>query len=43
MNSQINNRIAVTLPESGEYLVTVRPTELPESPALAFDITFIIP
>ncbi len=43
VNSQINNRVTVTLPESGDYLVAVRPTELPESPALAFDITFTIP
>ena len=42
-NSQINNTVSVVLPETTDYIVTVRPLTLPESPQLAFDITFIIP
>lgn len=42
-NSEIKNNVTITLPESGDYIVTVRPVTLPENPQLAFDITFIIP
>ena len=43
VNSQLSNSVTATLPESGDYIVTVRPTTPPESPQLNFDITFIIP
>jgi len=43
VNSQINNSVVATLPETGDYIVTVRPLTLPESPELVFDITFVIP
>jgi len=43
VNSQINNTVSVVLPETTDYIVTVRPVTLPENPQLAFDITFIIP
>ena len=43
VNSQITNNVSATLPESGDYIVTIRPVTLPESPQLAFDITFTIP
>jgi LysM repeat protein len=42
-NSQIKNGVSTTVPQSGDYIVTIRPTTLPESPELAFDITFSIP
>jgi len=35
--------VVATLPETGDYIVTVRPLTLPESPELVFDITFVIP
>ncbi len=43
VNSQINNSVSVVLPETTDYIVTVRPLTLPESPQLAFDVTFTIP
>lgn len=43
VNSQINNTVTAVLPESGDYIITVRPLTLPESPELVFDITFVIP
>jgi LysM repeat protein len=42
VNSQIKNIVSVVLPESGDFIVTVRPITLPENPQLAFDITFTI-
>lgn len=42
-NSQIYNNVGAKLPVSGDYIVTVSPVTLPESPSLLFDITFIIP
>jgi len=42
-NSQIENTVSVTLPESGDFIVTIRPVTLPEGPQLAFDVTFTIP
>jgi LysM repeat protein len=41
-NSQVANTVATTLPATGDYIVTVRPTVTPESPTLKFDITFTI-
>lgn len=41
-NSQIRNRVTAVLPESGDFIITIRPTVGPESPQLAFDITFTI-
>ena len=43
VNSQIKNNVSVTLPESGDFIVTIRPLTLPENPQLAFDVTFTIP
>jgi hypothetical protein len=43
VNSQTVNTVYATLPASGDYIVTIRPKTLPESPALTFDITFAIP
>ena len=43
VNSQIKNNVSVTLPESGDFIVTIRPITLPEGPQLAFDVTFTIP
>lgn len=42
VNGQLKNTVSVTLPAQGDYIVTVSPVALPESPALAFDITFTI-
>jgi LysM repeat protein len=42
-NSQIYNNVGAKLPASGDYIVTIKPVTLPESPTLLFDITFIIP
>lgn len=42
-NSQIYNTVSAVLPETTDYIVTVRPVTLPENPQLAFDITFTIP
>jgi LysM repeat protein len=41
-NSQIVNTVSVKLPNTGDYVVTIRPTTAPESPTLKFDITFTI-
>lgn len=41
-NSQTQNSVSVVLPESTDYIVTVRPITLPESPQLNFTITFTI-
>ena len=41
-NNQVYNNVSARLPSSGDYIVTVRPLSLPESPSLTFDITFII-
>jgi LysM repeat protein len=41
-NSQVSNTVSVSLPSTGDYTVTVRPTTAPESPSLKFDITFTI-
>lgn len=41
-NSKINNTVSARLPESGDFIVTVRPLVGPENPQLAFDITFVI-
>ena len=41
-NSQVQNVVDATLPSTGDYTVTVRPTTPPESPTLKFDITFTI-
>lgn len=41
-NSQIKNKISVTLPESGDFVITVRPTTGTEGPELAFDISITI-
>ena len=41
-NSQITNTVSASLPNNGDYTVTVRPTTAPESPTLKFDITFTI-
>lgn len=43
VNSQIENNVSVTLPESGDFIVAIRPITLPEGPQLAFDVTFTIP
>lgn len=43
VNSQTVNTIYAALPANGDYIVTIRPKTLPESPTLTFDITFAIP
>jgi LysM repeat protein len=43
VNSQVYNNVGAALPQNGDYIVMVNPVTLPESPSLAFDITFIIP
>ena len=42
INSQINNSVSTKLPESGDFIVTIRPITGTENPELWFDITFII-
>jgi LysM repeat protein len=42
-NSKINNTVSAKLPAADNYVVTITPVILPESPVLSFDITFIIP
>jgi heat shock protein HslJ/LysM repeat protein len=41
-NSQLQNAVQAVLPETGDYIVTVRATTLPENPQLAFTIQFTI-
>ena len=41
-NSQIRNNVSAVLPESTDFIVTIRPKIGPESPQLAVDITFTI-
>jgi heat shock protein HslJ/LysM repeat protein len=41
-NSQLQNAVSVVLPETTDYIVTVRPITLPESPQLNFTISFTI-
>jgi heat shock protein HslJ/LysM repeat protein len=41
-NSQLQNAVAAVLPETGDFIVTIRPTVLPESPELGFTIQFTI-
>ncbi|MEZ4864282.1 MAG: LysM peptidoglycan-binding domain-containing protein [Caldilineaceae bacterium] len=41
-NSGLENNLWVDLPSSGDYIVTITPVRLPESPQLNFDIFFII-
>lgn len=42
VNSQIDNNIWTLLPESTDYVVTIRPLAPPENPQLSFTITFSI-
>lgn len=42
VNGQAQNNVTMSLPYSGDYLIVITPTTLPESPTLAFDITFTI-
>lgn len=41
-NQLVNNVLYVTLPETGDYIVTVTPATLPEGPQMNFTITFVI-
>jgi len=41
-NYKIANNLWVSLPYTGDYIIIVRPTSMPESPALSFGITFVI-
>jgi hypothetical protein len=41
-NSQIENNVSVILPESTDYIVTIRPRTTPENPQLQFTIQFSI-
>lgn len=41
-NDGIANHLFTTLPATGDYIVIVRPTTTPESPAMQFGITFVI-
>jgi LysM repeat protein len=41
-NGNVKNNVSVQLPETGDFVVTVRPVSSPESPLLPFDITFTI-
>jgi len=41
-NSQINNSVWTLLPQTGDYIVTVRPISPPENPEMNFTITFSI-
>jgi LysM repeat protein len=41
-NGQINNNTWLPVPTTGDYYVTISPTTTPESPSLAFTITFVI-
>jgi len=41
-NDKVENNLWVKIPAKGDYIVTVAPVTLPESPSLQFDITFVI-
>jgi LysM repeat protein/heat shock protein HslJ len=41
-NQQVNNVLYVSLPETGDYFITVTPAILPEGPFLDFTITFVV-
>lgn len=42
INSQAQNNVTVQLPYTGDYFITIIPTTVPESPSLAFTITFTV-
>jgi LysM repeat protein len=42
-NSQVNFNVQAYLPYTDNYYVTFKPVTQPESPTLAFDVTFTIP
>lgn len=41
-NNQAQNNVSLSLPYTGDYMVTVSPLSPPESPNLSFTITFVI-
>ena len=41
-NGKVADNLWVQVPARGDYIVTVAPVTLPESPTLTFDITFVI-
>lgn len=41
-NGKLQSNLYVPLPATGDYYVTITPVTLPESPSLAFTVTFII-
>ena len=41
-NNRIRNNLWVRVPATGDYIVTVYPLSLQESPQLAFDATSVI-
>jgi len=41
-NGKIQNNLYVSLPEIGDYFVTIKPVSQPENPNLAFTVTFIV-
>ena len=41
-NYAVQNSLWLTLPMTGDYLITVTPAVMPEGPTLSFDITFVI-
>ncbi|HFE65964.1 MAG TPA: META domain-containing protein, partial [Chloroflexi bacterium] len=42
INGQAENNVTTQLPYTGDYFITIIPTTTPESPSLAFTITFTV-
>ncbi len=42
VNGQANNNVSGVLPVDGDYHITITPTTSPESPTMAFNITFTV-
>lgn len=42
-NGQVNFNVSAVMPATDDYFVTFTPVTMPESPSLAFDVTFYIP
>lgn len=42
INGQAENNVSMSLPYTGDYVIVITPATQPESPTMAFDITFTV-